>query len=563
MEFFGQRLRLAADVRELEKLRVNFGDFLRQAGLGEEEVARWQLVLMEAAANAVIHGSQSDARRQVEVAWSAGDGRVLLEVADSGSGPSEGQTFASLPLDPLQTSGRGMYLIHQSCDRVEQWRGPEGFRLIMSRAAPGVRATVPAAEHLLQSALAEISQCYESLAAFYRLGEALIAAERLPDFFLKAMGDIAKVVAHDRVALYFQPALQPELLTELSRLPFASSPEKAGAVVKRVLVEGQELVWQEPREIAGDTDWGAFACGVAMPLRAGGLTLGVLTIARRRQPYLVASELSTVRTYADLFGIALANANNALVRGREQQALRELDIAATMQADLLPLPSTAAQPAWHTVVRRRCARTVAGDYVDVLPTPDGGLLLAMVDVMGKGMSAALFAGMVRTALRIHVEIGRSPGQLMRDLNRVLCAQTGQLTLFATCALAYISPERDRAQIVNAGHCPVLWVGAGGVLREFAPSAPPLGLYPETDCQVEEQTLAPGDQLVMVTDGLYEWESAGGESHAWAHLTDMARARHAQGGENLWEGLQERIQSAMPGETDPRDDQTLLVWQRRV
>ena len=564
MDYFGQRLRAPADLVRLEDLRLSFRAFLRQAGAPADEISHWELVFAEAATNAVIHGSRNDPRREIEVAWSAGDGKVCLEVGDTGPGLQPGQILAGLPLDPLQTSGRGLYLIQQTCDRVEQWQGPAGFRLVMWRTVAGVSAPGGSSEALLQSALAEISQCYESLAAFYRLGDALIAAARLPEFFKQTVGDIAKVVPHDRLSIHFQPGLQSELRDELAQLPFYAPAFPLDNLAERVLRSGNETVWQQAVEIAPDPIWGGYECGFCVPLRAGGLTLGALTLARKRQPYLVASELSTVRTYADLFGIALANANHALVRDREQQALREIEIAATMQNDLLPLPASAALGGGRAIVRRRNARTVAGDYVDICPMPDGGLMLAMVDVMGKGMSAALFAGMVRTALRMHCDIGQPVGRLLEDLNRVLCRQTGELTLFATCALVYLSPRRDRALIVNAGHCPVLWLGPGvhGPSREIAPSGPPLGLYPDIHYLVEEQALATGDQLVMVTDGLYEWETNLDAVGAWKRLADLLRARRAEGGEAFWEAIQQRIRAANPHETDPRDDQTLLVWECR-
>jgi len=563
MDFQGQRLKIPADLQRLEEARAGLVAFLRKMGATVDDVARWELVLTEAVANAIVHGSGQDARRDIEVAWSAGGGQVRLEVTDSGCGPQENIPGAKLPADPLQTSGRGLFLIQQSCDRVEQWRGPEGFRLVMWRNLPGLVAADENSDQLLQSALAEISQCYESLAAFYRLGDALIAAERLADFFRQAMGDLAKVIPHDRMTLHLQPGLRAELREELGCLPFAACGEVAGPVVERVLCEGHELIWQDEREIAGDASWEGFACGVCEPLRAGGVTFGALAFARRRVPYLNAAELGTVRTYADLFGIALANANNAIGREREQQALREIEIAAAMQADLLPLPLTTSQSGWRAVVRRRCARTVAGDYVDVCPTPDGGLLLAMVDVMGKGMSAALLAGMVRTALRIHVDIGRPFERLIHDLNGVLCQQTGDLTLFATCALVRISPDRRRAFIVNAGHCPVLWLdgSVNGASREIAPSGPPLGLFLETEYIVEEQALASGDQLVLVTDGLYEWAGGADGAAGWTRLTELVQARRRAGGEAMWEAMQERIRAALPGETEARDDQTLLVWER--
>ncbi len=562
MDFTGQRFEFPADVRRLDELRASFGSYLRQAGVAGNEAARWELVFMEAATNAMIHGSGQDARKKVKVVWSVCGGQVRLEVADSGSGLQPGQFTANLPADPLQTSGRGLYLIRHSCEKVELWNGPDGFRLVMMGPVPTSSTPAGPTEDLLQAAMAEISQCYESLAAFYRLGDALIGAERLPGFLQQATTDMGKVVPHDRLSLHFQPGLQPSLLEELTAMPVCAHEDFTGTLVERILLGGNEWVWQKKDEVESDPVWHGYACGFCVPLRAGGVTFGALTVARLRQPYLVASELSMIRTYADLFGIALANANNALMRDHERQALREVEIAAEMQNDLLPLPTDAGVTGGRAVVRRRSARSVAGDYVDICPTPDGGVLLAMVDVMGKGISAALFAGMVRTALRINVEMGQPVGRLLEDINRVLCKQTGGLTLFATCALVYLTPKRDRALLVNAGHCPALWLGhgAGGPAREFQPSGPPLGLYPNTHYTVEEQLLALGDQIVLVTDGLYEWETNGDMAGAWTRLADLIRSRRTEGGAALWEAIQQRMQAAAPGSPDTHDDQTLLVWE---
>jgi len=563
MDFNGQYFLVPADLQQLDSLRTAFGSFLQQVGYDDNDVNRWQLVLSEAVTNAITHGSGGDSSRQIKVSWLAGDTQVRLEVGDSGNGPDQKIQRAKLPDDPLQTGGRGLYLIEQSCDQIEQWRGPEGFKLAMWRERPKARPRTEVSTELLESALVEISQCYESLAAFYRLGDALATAERLRDFFARAIADIAKVVPHDHMTLHFSEALQPALRAELGTLPFAQQKIISEGVIERVLGEGREWIWEHNHEIAGDPDFNGFACGASLPLRAGGMTWGVITFTRKSQPYLIAAELGAVRTYADLFGIALANANNTLLRENEQQALREMDIAAAMQADLLPLPKLPVESGSRIVVQRRSARIVAGDYVDVCPTPNGGLLLAMVDVMGKGMPAALFAGMARTAVHIHADIGRPLEHMAHDLNRVLCRQTEGITLFATCALAWLNPARNLVRIINAGHCPVIWqgTGKGGTMREFAPSGPPMGLYPEAKYHVEEQAVYAGDRIVMVTDGLYEWETRGGGNDHWARLVEIVRTRSHEGGDALWQTFQERIHAAMPGATEPRDDQTMLFWEK--
>jgi serine phosphatase RsbU (regulator of sigma subunit) len=130
---------------------------------------------------------------------------------------------------------------------------------------------------------------------------------------------------------------------------------------------------------------------------------------------------------------------------------------------------------------------------------------------------------------------------------------------------YLSPQRDRAYFVNAGHCPVLWLapGANGSSREIQPSGPPLGLFPNTRYTVEEQTLSAGDQIVLVTDGLYEWETTGDLAGAWARLAGLVRSRREEGGAALWDTIQQKILADSPGQPDARDDQTLLVWERTV
>ena len=81
-------------------------------------------------------------------------------------------------------------------------------------------------------------------------------------------------------------------------------------------------------------------------------------------------------------------------------------------------------------------------------------------------------------------------------------------MFITCAIARVSSDLTRMELVNAGHCPVLLLNKAGLTREFEPVGPPLGLFPTTSYGHDEVELTSDDAVMIVTDGLYEWQDDG-------------------------------------------------------
>ncbi len=556
----GQRLTIPARLCEIDAARAAFQSFLDELGLPPAETDGWLLALTEAAVNAVRHGCGGEGCGEITLSWRRTGVEVSLEVADTGHGPPQELMDApGLPNDPLSERGRGLFIIRQFCHRWEHLRGSRGYRLLLEKDYPELLSRPTGDRAVLDAALAEISQCYESLAAFYRLGDALIGSENARDFIGQVTQDLARVVPHDHLLLQFNGSLQSALLEDLRKLP-CTGP-RPGPIEERVIAQGRECVWETSAESAEDPVLSRFACGICAPIRAANRILGTVSVTRvKNSPYLNSAELNTIRTFADLFGIAIANANNALVRGREQRALRELEIAAMMQQNLLPLPDVPERPAWRVFTRRRTAREVAGDYVDLQFSTNGDLYLVMVDVMGKSVPAAFLAAMLRTALSIHLGFHYTLIGLMLSLNRILCRQVGDLTVFATCAIARVSRAVDRVEIVNAGHCPVLLLDPDGAQRQIAPSGPPLGLFPDISYQAETFALQTGSRILMLTDGLYEWETTDG-TWGWERFLTFLKDNPPQEGEALWEALQAKITAAQPS-TDPADDQTLLLWEKR-
>ncbi|MEM9226556.1 MAG: SpoIIE family protein phosphatase [Verrucomicrobiota bacterium] len=564
---------LPARVELVESLRADFALFLQDLMVGKEEIEQWNLILSEAVVNAIVHGCQSDPKLQVEVRWFCQQNQVVLEVQNPGPGPTEAQmTEAELPDDPLQSHGRGRYLIGQFADKVEHWKGSDGYRLRIMRKHAGIEKN-RSGETVLESTLEELSISYESLAAFYRLGDGLVRSESVSRFITQALRELKQILRSAELILYISNELDPTLIQELEALPQHRPWVELSGLQGDVVATRVEQVWESASEVTTDADLADFACGISYPVQAAGDVVGVLTVARRELPYFNSAELNNIRTFADLFGIALANANNTVVREHEQRAYKELEIATEIQRTLLPLPVIEEPPDWSVFARRMSAREIGGDYLEIIHTDSGETIFAMVDVMGKGVPAAFLAAMFRTAFNVLVKTTEDTLQLARSLNRVLCEQTGDMTLFATCALAKLSPASDHLEIVNAGHCPVLLLdidacadgacadGACESMREVDPSGPPFGLFEDAEYALFKTPISPNHRMYMVTDGLFEWE-IGSDLWGWEAFLEFVCSHGCSSAEAFWEQLQLKMRTECPDIAHTRDDQTLLVWTRK-
>ncbi len=557
----GRQYELIAQLDQLDGVREDFGNFLYDLNVASDAIHNWQLVLTEAVTNAVVHGSANDPRKKVSVEWKVSGQTVTLAVGDSGRGPSaDDLRRPELPDDPLETGGRGLYLIHRFGDGWKHWSNPGGYMQEVFKLHLEIVENL-STDIELEQALEEISLCYESLAAFYRLGDTLIQSDTVSSFIEKAVEDLLPVVKAERVVVRFSGLLQGELQRGLREMEIFRTENSMSDFETEVMGRGEEFIWESAREVSECRDWKDCGAGLCCPIKAGGRVLGVLTIARAgSSQFFKAGDLSTARTFADLFGIAVANADHEIVRSHEQLALRELEIASEVQQRLLPISSPAETDRYRVSVQRKSGRVIAGDYAEACRTPDGGLALVTVDVMGKGLSAAFFAATFRTALHINLNSGLSLERLIHSLNRILCYEVGELELFATCAISMVRPDFREMQVVNAGHCPVLFFDRDRIIRQVDPSGPPLGLFESSEYQIESCELHEKSGMLMLTDGLYEWESDGG-LWGWDRFTEFLQRQLPIDPERLWRTLQEMIQQAT-GRVDTGDDKTMLFWERK-
>jgi sigma-B regulation protein RsbU (phosphoserine phosphatase) len=196
------------------------------------------------------------------------------------------------------------------------------------------------------------------------------------------------------------------------------------------------------------------------------------------------------------------------------------------------LPSRRRQGAGFEAVGAMIpCRAIGGDFFDYLELPDGRIGFVLCDVSGKGPSAALMTAMIQGIFRAQAEDARDPASTMTRVNRVLCHRA-IASRYATGFYGVLAPD-GRFVSSNAGHNPPIVVRRDGTVHRLEKGGPPLGLFPlgifpATAFEEEELMLAPGDTLLLFSDGLSEAENSDLEQFGEDRLAEsMACERHRE------------------------------------
>jgi sigma-B regulation protein RsbU (phosphoserine phosphatase) len=273
--------------------------------------------------------------------------------------------------------------------------------------------------------------------------------------------------------------------------------------------------------------------------------IGPLTPSQRRLLWLpwsnrfAASEIQSMLPALGLPKIPPAQGDSWLNRLCElaQLYLQELATAVRVQQKMLP-EQPPALPGVEISVRYLPLMGVSGDYYDFLPISSGQVGLALGDVCGKGMAAAMLMASVRSALRAQVQTP-STAALLAHLNEVVLrdAPRGH---FVTLTYGVLDAVSHTYSYSNAGHPPVLhYQAVTGKVRELGVGGAVLGVWEEIEYPRETVSLETGDALVLYTDGIIEVSNASEEVFGIERLREVI---DANGGESA-EGLVEAILNA--------------------
>ncbi len=408
--------------------------------------------------------------------------------------------------------------------------------------------------------IATVSEAGGSLEETFDAICAILVPE-LADFCMIDVLDEDRVPG--RVAVRVGPGGRPEFERGLAeRLPSTPQP----------MVEGQSRSSLEPRfyERMSERDLRELAhddaedleflrslgmrSAITVALQARGEVTGTLTIGvawSRRRYRREDAHFAWILSGR----VALALDNSGLFADLERAERARTEIADTLQRGLLPSPLPHI-PGWSIAAMYRPAgaeNEVGGDFYDVFRVPEGWMLV-IGDVTGRGAHAASITAVARYTLRTAAVLTDDPLVALQTLNRALLARGDS----ALCSLVTLTLSEDRFEPVRlavAGHPPPLLVDAESV-SEVASADPVLGAFHDAEWGIARCEVEPGQQLVIVTDGIAEAQGAEGRF-------GEARLRAELGGTSNPAMALQRLEASLHAFTDGRldDDVAMLAIAR--
>jgi len=301
---------------------------------------------------------------------------------------------------------------------------------------------------------------------------------------------------------------------------------------------------------------------VAVPVRGSNdAIIGVLAAADRetREGGIAAFEENELRLLS-LFGnqVAIALENARLHReALEKQAMeRDLELAATIQKNILPKSIPTVEDLKIAALSRP-ARQVGGDY-HAFFVRDGIVTALVADVAGKSMPAALLVSALHAVLQLLFAEGRELGEIATELNRHIHNWSAE-NKFITMIMVSIDRENETIQYVNAGHNPG-YLLIDGRLEQLRSHGLPIGILANSRYLAQTRPFPQGSYAVLYSDGITEAEDVGDEEFGNERLEAILTEHAGESAELIRNQIADAV-DAFVGEAPQKDDETIVIVQR--
>jgi phosphoserine phosphatase RsbU/P len=257
---------------------------------------------------------------------------------------------------------------------------------------------------------------------------------------------------------------------------------------------------------------------VAAPLIWRGETLGIVYLDSKGIAAFQQAELELLTGICAQCAVALGSAKLHQELLKRQRLEQDLQVAERIQQSFLPRKIPKLE-GYTFSARYDPAYEVGGDFYDFLKLPDDRIGIVIGDVSGKGISAALYMARLTRDLRYFALAESDPARVLSWMNQAV-GEGGQDDIFVTLVYVVLDGPKKQIQVANAGHMPpiVRRKSEGEVIVLDRISGLPLGVLPDPEYTTEVFDLAPGDSVMLFTDGLVEAMNPSREMYGMDRLT---------------------------------------------
>ena len=502
----------------------------------------------------------------------AGAGGAIGVVAALGAGWYLGRVFetAALGAGPLVYSGAAVGLVALAASAMPAWRASGLSPMVAIRNQP---------ESAWSVALAGARKTLKGLSSREE-SQAVSLGDLVTGFASAVQGSASFREAIDAALATLRARLSAQSILLLEQVPGGGfragdcSLPADGVLLTRL----RQFAHPLPFDTADLDAWLRWAaefrpdhapeietltrCGarIAVGLRTRSEMVGVLLLGAPdgRERY-TAAERDVLDRAADVLALMIENGRLTERAIEQEKVRRDLALAAEVQQRLLP-----AEPPDHAAASLAAftlpARTVGGDYYDFLRLAHGRMGIAVADVSGKGISAALLMSVVQASLRvITAEADVPPADLACRMNGFLYQSTGS-SRYATFFYAQLDGPARQLRYVNAGHNPPYLVRRthdGVDISELSAGGTVLGLFQDVSYEDALVSVCPGDLIVAFTDGVPEARNPEGEEFGEDRLKALLRESIGRPPGAVSSMLVDRMR-AWIGAAEQHDDLTVVV-----
>jgi sigma-B regulation protein RsbU (phosphoserine phosphatase) len=438
---------------------------------------------------------------------------------------------------------------------------PEGTRVFSARELSDIN-TKPAID------ATELARQNRVLAIVSKAISELVTHRPLKELFDFILDLLFEAVAAERGAiLLIEESGRPEVKATRSRAG-RSITHVSRAIARKVLQEKVSLLLPRvledkefnPSESILSSGIRSAMCAplwYSASLGGSDAVIGLVYLDTMERSYSFGEE--DLRILTALSNVAAAKIENTrLLEQMLEKRRMEADIRLAAETQQSLLPSVApVVPGYGLVGVNLPSRTVGGDYYD-FSFENGRLLMALGDVAGKGMSAALIMTVLRAAVRDYWG-GAAPAQAVARINRTICQNVPD-NKYVTFFHASLDPESGDLAYVNAGHNPPVLVRSTGEVETLGEGGTVLGMFENAPYREGYSNLRKGDTLLVYSDGISETFDPDGEEFGEHGLASVALRGRALEAKALQDEILRELERFSVG-AKATDDRTLIVLKR--